>query len=486
MKRSATYREKFVHSVFLFWAFFVTGIHNAMHGPALLDLAQITHTNVEQASVFFTAMAAGGLLGTMCLSWLFDRFPRHQCLLLGVSSFGVGITMAAIPWSLQYILTIALCFINQFLSGGMETVCNTDMVATWGSEGNMHLQFMHFTLAAGATIAPLIVEPFLAKSQNLNLISSDETANGTVFPSSISTSHSLAFLNEPNNSVMYNVTNTTGFLPRHNQAEVPSLIQYAYLISGVMSITAAVPFLVEICTSDRRSRHRPAQSDQLARPALPPRLRYPVFIFVGLFFVCTCAAGGSYIAYLATFFVKQRGWTKYLASLITTAFWGSLCLFRLVAVVLCKFLSPLVMMNVFQTLMLLSMLMTWLFVHLDSDTCLWISVIGTGASISTLFASMVAYVNNDVMPVTGSVTTIVMIGSNISGILNPVVMGHLLQEVSIMWFVYLPIIEQAAAFAAFLGLVLYSKVCISPYVQKCSVLTEAEADLDTPVMKNTD
>ncbi|XP_046573085.1 sodium-dependent glucose transporter 1C-like [Haliotis rubra] len=437
--------------------------------------------------MFFTAMAAGGLLGTLCVSWLFDRFPRHQSLLLGVANVGVGITTAGIPCSVQYPLTIALCFVNQFISGGMETVGNTDMVATWGSESNMHLQFMHFTLAAGATVAPLILKPFLAKSQLQT--PSDLTSNGTVFPCSISTevggSHSSMFF--PNTSLMYN--DTTVVLPLHNQTiscpEPPSLIRYAYLISGLMSVTAAVPFLVEACKTDKKSRPQPAQADQLARPTLPPRLRYPVFIFVGLFYLFTCAAGGSYIAYLATFCVKQRGWTRYLASLITTAFWGSLCLFRLIAVVLCKFLSPLTMMNVFQVTMLLSMLMAWVSVHLDSDAGLWVSVIGTGASISTLFASGISYVDGDVMPVTGRVTTVVMIGSNIAGIVNPVVMGHLLQEVSIMWFLYVPIIEHCAAFAAFLGLVLHSKTLIRNYIQKCSELTQAEVDLDTSVGKNT-
>ncbi|XP_067669498.1 sodium-dependent glucose transporter 1A-like [Haliotis asinina] len=483
MKKNATYREKFLHSIFLFWAFFVTGVHNAIHGPALLDLAQITHTNIEQASMFFTAMATGGLFGTLCVSWLFDRFPRHQSLLVGVANIGVGITTAGIPCSVQYPLTIALCFVNQFISGGMETVGNTDMVATWGSEGSMHLQFMHFALAAGATVAPLILKPFLVKSQLPT--SSDQASNGTVFPCSTGGSHNPMIFR--NTSPMHNVT--TGVLPLYNQTiscpETRSLIHYAYLISGLMSVTAAVPFLMEACKTEKKSRPQPAQTDQLPRPTLPPRLTYPVFIFVGLFYLFTCAAGGSYIAYLATFCVKQRGWTKYLASIITTAFWGSLCLFRLVAVVLCKFLSPLTMMNAFQVTMLMSMLMAWVSVHLDSDVGLWVSVVGTGASISTLFASGISYVDGDVMPVTGHVTTVIMIGSNIAGIVNPVVMGYLLQEVSIMWFLYLPIIEHCAAFAAFLALVLHSKLFIRNFIQKCSMLTQAEVDLDTCIGKST-
>ena len=82
-----------------FCAFAGLGLCIASLGPALLDLAHATGSNLKAMGYIFTARAFGYLLGAMVSGPLFDSQTLPAQLILAAALLATGIGSIAVPFS---------------------------------------------------------------------------------------------------------------------------------------------------------------------------------------------------------------------------------------------------------------------------------------------------------------------------------------------------------------------------------------------------
>ena len=84
-------------------------------GPTLLDLQIVAYCTLEEASLFFTAIATGYLVSAFVVSVTFDRFDKFLHIIFG--NIGVAAVMATIPWSSYYELMFTMHVLKGFTCG---------------------------------------------------------------------------------------------------------------------------------------------------------------------------------------------------------------------------------------------------------------------------------------------------------------------------------------------------------------------------------
>ena len=136
-------------------AFIAFGMVGAILGPTLPKLAENTHTSLSKISILFTARSFGYLSGAFLLGRLYDRFPGHPLLAIGI--LGIAITAALTPvMPFLWVLTLII-----FLTGMSESIIevgnNTLIVWIYRHNVGPYMNALHFFFGVGAFISPIIV-----------------------------------------------------------------------------------------------------------------------------------------------------------------------------------------------------------------------------------------------------------------------------------------------------------------------------------------
>ncbi|XP_071086199.1 sodium-dependent glucose transporter 1A-like [Haliotis cracherodii] len=443
------FRRKFIHTLILYFAFTALGICRAQHGPAFLDLAQITGSNVEEASVFYTSLAAGGLVGSVIMGVLIEKVAKHRQGLVALFVLLSSVSYSVIPWSNNYVLTICLFFLNGTLTAAFDSGGNFDMMSTWGVGGKMFMQILHLLFAVGTIIAPLTVEPFLAENKDHNATFCDI--------------HNVPqFYNYSEGHVVDNLNETTFPIPEsclHSE----SRIQYAYIIAGAISFLSGIMITAECFLSPPNSKRKTRNENHRNPRVLPRWLRVLVLGSVGGLYFFSTASTSVIIGYMMAYFVKDLGWSKEKTANLTSLFWAGYATSRLLCVLLNRIFNPRQLLFISNGLSVLPLAGLWLSIIYKSDPRIWICMALAAIGLSAMFPNGIVYIENDVMKVSGVVTTVIWIAGNSQGILNPLILGYLFQMVSYKWYIYLALIEAVLAFVCFASLVLIVKTLVTKY-----------------------
>jgi fucose permease len=139
----------------------------------------------------------------------------------------------------------------------------------------------------------------------------------------------------------------------------------------------------------------------------------------------------SFAGFLAPFVVKQFGWDKVVATYVTSVYWACFGGGSLFAI----FIAPLFVLS--------KLLCVYSFMVVSSFTCLlvtslngvdagvWISACMNGFFMSVFFPLFYAWVEEDFLHVTAKVNALIMISASVGVIINPVIMGSLMQKAPI-------------------------------------------------------
>ncbi|XP_046573160.1 sodium-dependent glucose transporter 1A-like [Haliotis rubra] len=397
------YRRKFIHTLILYFAFTVMGVCRAMHDSAFLDLAQITGSNVEEASVFYTSFAAGGLVGSVFMGVLLDKLAKHrQALLAGIVLLSVVCT-SAIPWSTIYVLTISIFFVNGILTMALDSGGNADMLSTWGVGGKMFMQILHFVYAIGTILAPLVVEPFLAEQKTLNA--------------------TLCNIYEVSKAYNYsdgsNNLNERTFLLPENCVPSESQIQYAYMIAASLSFLSGIMITAECFFSPPDTKGKTRKENHRNPRVLPKWLQVLILGNIALFYFFSCSIFSVTVGYMMAYFVKDLGWSKEKTANLTSVFRAGYAASRLLCVLLYRVLTPRELLYISNGLSVLSLGGLWLSIIYEFEAGIWICMVLASIGLSAIFPTGLIYIENDVMKVSGMVTSVIWVAANLQGIVNP-------------------------------------------------------------------
>ncbi|XP_071086037.1 sodium-dependent glucose transporter 1-like isoform X2 [Haliotis cracherodii] len=443
------FRRKFIHTLILLFAFLAMGISRSQHGPAFLDFAQITGSNVEEASVFYTSLAAGGLVGSAIMGVLIEKVAKYRQGLLAIFSLLSTVSDSALPWSTNYVLTICLFFLNGTVTSAFDSGGTFDMMHTWGVGGKMYIRILSFLYSAGTIIAPFTVEPFLSEKKDYNATFCDI--------------HNVPQSYNYTDGHVADILNETTFLIPESCLPSESRIQYGYLIAGAISLLSGIMITAECFLSPQNAK-RETRNEKLRNPRVLPRwLRLLVLGSVGGLYFFNCSSISVIIGYMMAYFVKDLGWSKGKTANLTSLYWASFAASRLLCMLLDRILNPRQLLFISNGLGVLSVGGLWLSIIYKSDPGIWICMVLAALGMSGIFPTGLVYIENDVMKVSGVVTTVIWIAGSSQGILMPLLLGYLLQMVSYKWYIYLALIEAVLAFVFFASLVLIVKTLVTKY-----------------------
>ncbi|KAK3109169.1 hypothetical protein FSP39_024591 [Pinctada imbricata] len=186
-----SYRRNYLLTLNLIAAFFALGWMAGQAGPSFLDLQLITNVSLDRGSAFFTAGGVGYLSGSLVTGYVFDKI-KDKVFIVFISLVGMGVTTAAIPFCYIYELMVFVQLVRGITAGGLDTSGNTLLSRTWGKQGRMFMQALHFGFAFGGSLSPLAIAPFLSERNSVDV--SDGKGNSNTSVSNVS-------------STLYNVTN---------------------------------------------------------------------------------------------------------------------------------------------------------------------------------------------------------------------------------------------------------------------------------------
>ncbi|XP_064611623.1 sodium-dependent glucose transporter 1A-like [Liolophura sinensis] len=411
-------------------------------GPAFLDLIQITNSNVEEGSIFFTAQYLGILVMGTVVGTLYDRFKAEPLMFASIC-MTAGINIAIPYCSSSMWLMAVVNGLKGATMGIIFTGCGVIVVRVWGKkDGGPYMQALHFAYSVGGVIAPFIMRPFLAPRYEVAL--NNQTYNETlkVLP------HVSGERKTVNNVTMVNYFGDTH-------------VQNGFLIIGLITLTSAFPFLIMIL---RRYHVTPHYYDQdLAAPAeteqvkaevssggrrLTIPLRAAFLVFIVLYYILIVAVETLFQNYSMTFVVEHLKWTKTKGTQISSVFWGAFSFGRFQGIFTANLLTAWKMLVV-DFVFLSGAVIVLLIGAEKSDAVVWICLSVAGVFIASLYATGVSYTQQRIMTITGKIYATFMMSATSGAMINPLILGTLIEKFSPMWFVYLSVIITALCVIVF-------------------------------------
>ncbi|XP_050409319.2 sodium-dependent glucose transporter 1-like, partial [Patella vulgata] len=338
-----------------------------------------------------------------------------------------------------YIILYLICF----------AAGNARLISLWGEkEGRPYMQAASFAFAFGGVISPLLTAPFLApKPEEISTNSSSiGFTAGTTLPSTLVLNTAL---------LEYNITNDNSTL-ENNITTIAEPIEtkliYAYIISGIVTLLSAIPFMVIYCRykSQKMKRNQPKKQDEDGLPRdLPWKFCIMAVVLLNLFYLTYCAVEDTFTAYLMTFVVMQLNWSKAKGTQVNAVFWASFAVGRFSGIGVIRCFRPAVLIFVFLASLILSLTGFLLCSHYQIHVGIWIFAICIGLSMSVIYPTGFTWAQENLLNVNGKVTSIILIGASTGTMINPIIMGHLMEDLTPIWYCYLLVGESILCLAIF-------------------------------------
>lgn len=373
-------------------AFVALGLSAASLGPTLPGLAEHTQTRLHEISFLFTARSLGYLLGSFLGGRSYDRVSGHPVMATALIVMAVMITLAPLM-SLLWLLTAVLLILG-VAEGTLDVGGNTLLVWTHRDKVGPFMNGLHFCFGAGAFLSPILIAQAV-------LMSGDITWAYWV----------LALLMLPTAVLLLRLSSPT-------------------------DLTASKDEPVE------QANHRSSGAHEHLLVAL-----------IALFFVFHVGAESSFGGWVYTYAVKLELTSETVAAYLTSAFWGSLTLGRLLAIPIAARLGPrsILLGDLVGCLASVGVVLLWP----DSLTALWLGTLGMGLSMASLFPGSLSLAER-YTTITGQVTSWFVIGASVGVMSLPWLIGQLFESVGpqvTMWAIMVDLIVAAGVFAV---LVFYS------------------------------
>jgi FHS family Na+ dependent glucose MFS transporter 1 len=201
-------------------------------------------------------------------------------------------------------------------------------------------------------------------------------------------------------------------------------ITWAYWVLALLMLPTAVWLLrLSSPTAQAASKDEPVgQANHLSTGAHGQLL----VALIALFFVLYVGAESSFGGWVFTYAVALELTSETVAAYLTSAFWGSLTLGRLLAIPLvARFgLSSILLGDLVGCLVSVGVILLWP----NSLTALWLGTLGLGLSMASLFPVSLSLAER-YTTITGQVTGWFLVGASVGGMSLPALIGQLFESV---------------------------------------------------------
>ncbi|XP_023211302.1 sodium-dependent glucose transporter 1-like isoform X2 [Centruroides sculpturatus] len=395
-------KVKIIRTINLFLSFFGLGMCVSIPGPTLLELQRTVNTDSEHISFIYIARSSGYLFGSIVAGVLLDRFRKQ--LIIVFNCLLIAISIAAIPWWTRLLPLIMNFLINGIAMGALDTGNNVYCLDIWKKESGPYLQALHFFFGLGAFIAPLIAEPFLPDSSNNH--EKNSTHNSTYFTTVYSELDNHSTSNSPN--------------------EDGHSIHFPYGILGCYVLFVVISHIIALCIWPKEEKtDRNEATNNIHKSNIP---LYSTIISLTALFMCMYS--GLEIAFgqlLTTFAVKGNlHLSESTGSFMTSVYWGTYTFARAFSIFLVTCTNLICPILVDLALFIAAGVCLSLFGG-SSETMLWIGIAVLGFGLSSVFPSVLAWLEFHI-PLNSKVASLFIVGVSLGEMVVPLSISHFIDK----------------------------------------------------------
>ncbi|XP_064603252.1 sodium-dependent glucose transporter 1A-like [Liolophura sinensis] len=454
-KRSPTTRKQFQYKMLktatLIAMWITSGLFNSLAGTTLVDFKEKLDTDFEKLGTVMVFRTVGNMLGCIISCVLRDKIGIQSELIVGITAATCSLVNFLKPWSPSIAFFGVLNFVEGCGQSCANTVNNALLLSLWGSRASGPVHAFHFGFGLGAFLGPLLAKDFLSvRCPDTDGGNNSSTAGLVV----VNTSAVL----DASTVRCKNSTEDNPLILQKDRLEIPFSVVGSLL--ALISIGLLTFYFLEKCSGQfRLTFTQPPKASGCSESAeKSPRKSTCTFtksfffkFVVGLFFLYMFinTFEGVVYSYLFTFaYEGGTGFSKPEAAYLTSAYWGSYTLSRLLASLIAHFVSVKIMIFV-EFVGSLGSLLSMLFLGFSSKAGMWASACLLGVFSAPVWPSGIAW-GDRYVKVKASVVAATDVGAGIGGSICMWVAGHLVENKHTRSYLYVATSGCVCAFVVLL------------------------------------
>ena len=255
------------------------------------------------------------------------------------------------------------------------------------------------------------------------------------------------------------VTSTLAMLSAAPSTVGETRIQYAFLITGILVFTASLPFLVTFLSKRRvKKATRQYSNESLDRNKLPKNIKQLILGIILLNSFVATAYIDLFPSFLVTFIMEQVQWTQKSASTLTSVYFGTYGAGNFIGIFILAYISStklIAFAYISSGVMILGVLLSVLNTQTE---LIWITVALSGITMSAILPMLFTWTQENVTPITGRMASCLLISGSLGVMVNPLLLGYMMEVYSPMWFIYLSLAETIFCATLFTTALVLSRV----------------------------
>lgn len=321
--------------------------------------------------------------------------------------------------------------------GMLDTGCNLMTLWLHGEKCDPYIQALHAAFAVGAVISPAVIKAFLSAQQPINI------AWYGIGVSFIPFIISLLYFDSPTEPKESDSSDSKSSETAIEGVDVPNGIELTRLEAG----QASEGHLGNQSNGSKKSDIGDEASDLgPVRPSTPPVFAfswqnrysvdykpYLIVLAVALFLLCYVGGEVATGSFMTTFALRRGLTTEDGGAFLTFLFWLTFAFGRLLAIPLSLYVTPKTMLIVDLVGTMISTCFVWTFS--ERYTPFAISLIFYGFFMASTFPSAITLLQT-IIPVTGNMTTVFIIGASCGEMLVPLLVSSNFQATNYMSLIY--------------------------------------------------
>jgi len=358
-----TEKSRLAQTSAYFSAFVAVGLCMAALGPTLPGLARQAHVTDRGISYLFTLRLFGLLVGSLLSAPLYDRLPGHP--VMGAMIVVMSAANLAIPFAPNLATLMAAMLVLGATEGGIDVGGNTLLIWIHGKRVPPYMNALHFFYGAGTLISPLIVAKAL---------------------------------------------------------QVKGDTRFAYFVIAMLVLPAGA-LLVARRSPIRPSQNRGESTGSVVKVDVQPMGgTLTVITLLSLLLCFYVGAEISFGGWIYTYVVRTKLGDESLAAYITSIFWASFTIGRLTGIGLAARLRPrmILLMDLIGCFAALGLALASPY----RASAITIASAGIGLSMASFYPTAMTFAAHRVK-ITGRVTSVLVVGGSIGGMIIPLVIGQL-------------------------------------------------------------
>ena len=249
--------------------------------------------------------------------------------------------------------------------------------------------------------------------------------------------------------------NVTILEPQCQEEYEETRVQYAFLISTVMSLSASIGCVfLYFKLSDvyvnaanaKRPRDSSKETDTSGECVKPKghhmsrRLKAIFLCLLAILLMTYCIIEDEFGNFLMTFVITYLNWNKESGSYVNTVYWACFVIGRFAGIFLVKQFKQSRILTVFLLSIAFSLVGFWLAALYSVTLLIWIFSGAVGMSMSVIVASIFSWTSENVVKITGKISAFLCVSASTGVMFFPILAGYLMEVYTPMWLVYILII----------------------------------------------